>query len=77
MQDPLKPKERWLDIPFKNFMLLAHFNLMEKPSLQKKKSMIVKRWSKNHLNPPPRLVESQKQMIAACAIMIIIKGMIK
>jgi hypothetical protein len=43
MQDPLRPKEGWLDIPLKNFMLLAHFNLMEKPSLQKKKSMIVKR----------------------------------
>jgi hypothetical protein len=43
MQDPLRPKVGWLDIPFKNFMLLAHFNLMEKPSMQKKKSMIVKR----------------------------------
>ena len=42
MQDPLRPKEACLDIPFKNFVLLAHFKLMEKPSLLKK-SIIVKR----------------------------------
>lgn len=77
IQDPLRPKVGCLDVPFKNFVVLAHFHsTAEKLSLRMKRIMISRR-RKYQLNPHPHNLDSWISTIAACAIMINMRDIIR